>query len=155
MIRKRACAQIRLATLLAALAATGQAAAESYTNNAGEEIAGTVAGFTNGLVSMRTEHGMIQTVSLKAFPAAEQERLLLAAGEPLPLPADLDQRLEFLRDSGIRAERLQLAGQQPAEAALARQQALRAAWRRGLDEALAQGRISSALHGQWINALPE
>lgn len=154
MISRRVHAQFLLSALLAVLAPASMAAAESYTNNAGEVLAGTVAGFTNGLVSIRTEHGMIQAASLKAFPAAEQERLLLAAGEPIPLPVDLAQRLEFLRDSGIRAERLQLAGQLPAEATLARKQTLCAAWWRGLDEALAQDRISKALHDQWMDALP-
>ncbi len=153
MIRNRA-RIILSAALLAALVSSGMAGDESYTNSTGKVLVGTVTGFTNSLVSIRADHGMIRTVALNAFPAAEQERLLLAAGKPIPLPATLAQRLEFLRDSVIRAERLKMAGLLSAEVTVARQQALRIAWRRGLDDALAQNRISSALHGQWINALP-
>lgn len=153
MIRNRARA-ILPAALLAAWVSSGMAADESYTNRTGEVLVGTVSGFTNSLVSIRADHGMIRTVALNAFPVAEQERLLLAAGKPIPLPAALAQRLEFLRDSVIRAERLKMAGLLSAEATLERQQALRITWGRGLDDALAQKRISSALYDQWINALP-
>ena len=141
--------------LLAALTGVGTAAADSFTNVAGEVLTGEVAGFTNGVVSLRTENGMIQAISLKGFPPGEQERLRRAAGETLPLPADLQQRLDYLRDLHTRADRMEQAGKLTAEEALARRRELRSTWQRGLDAALVQGRISDACRVQWIVALPE
>lgn len=129
------------------------ALAEAYTNKVGVVINGEVTGSTNGLVSIRSNQRMIRTFSLKTFSAEEQERLLLAAGAPLPLPADLAQRLDYLRDLSIRAERMEQAGRQNPEETRKRQEQLQAMWQRGVNDARAQGRISAALHDQWINVL--
>ena len=151
-MKHRFSSMLLLLLALMVLVLRERARAEAYTNQAGVVITGEVAGSTNGLVSMRSDH-MIRTFSLKTFSAEEQERLLLAAGAPLPLPADLAQRLDYLRDLSIRAERLEHAGRQTAEETQNRRKQLQAMWQRGVNDARAQGRISAALHDQWINVL--
>lgn len=142
-----------LIALMAVPVLRERAMAEAYTNKAGTVINGEVTGSTNGLVSIRSDQRMIRTFSLKTFPAEEQERLLLAAGAPLPLPADLAQRLDYLRELSIRAERMEQSKRQTPEEARKRQEQLRAMWQRGVNDAHAQGRISAALRDQWVNAL--
>ncbi|NLB66189.1 MAG: hypothetical protein GX803_06955 [Lentisphaerae bacterium] len=143
----------RLAIAATLWLCAGIAQADIYTNLAGEVLSGQLVSVTNGLVSIRTEHGMVQSVSLKDFPSAERERLLLAAGQTLPLPADLQSLFEHLRDMAIRAERQEQAGLHPAETTAQRHHELCATWRQILDTALAESRISAALHAQWLNAL--
>ncbi len=126
-----------------------------YTDATGNVLAGEVTGSINGVISIRTENGMIQAVSQKGFPPAEQERLRLAAGATLPLPADFRQRLDYLRDLHARAGRMERAGMLTTEEALQRQREVRSVWQRGLDAALEQGRISAVCRTQWIGALPE
>lgn len=143
----------RLAIAATLWLCAGIAQADTYTNLAGEILSGQLVSVTNGLVSIRTEHGMVQSVSLKDFPSAERERIQLAAGQTLPLPADLQALFEHLRDMATRAERQEQAGLHTAEAIAQRHQELCATWRQILDAALAESRISAALHAQWLNAL--
>lgn len=143
--------------VLAAVAsvAAHQLSAAAYTNTAGEVIVGEVAGVTNRLATFRVGGGMVKTVALQHFSSAERERVLLAAGQKIPLPAELDRRLAYLRDLSVRAGRLKLAGKLAAEQADARQKELRTLWKRGLDEACARGQLSENARGQWIGALGE
>lgn len=125
--------------------------AATYTNLAGQVVSGQVATLTNGVVSIRTAHGMVQGFAMKTFSTAEQERLLLAVGQPLPLPSELQQCFNYLQDMYIRAGRLQQAGQQSKEATQEQRQKLRIVWQRTLDKALAEKTISPNLHAQWYN----
>lgn len=140
----------RLFIFVAVAAASARRSfAGAYTNMAGEVVVGDVVCITNRLATFRVAGGMVKTVALQRFSSAERERVLLAAGQKIPLPDELERRLVYLRDLSVRAERLELAGKLTAEQADARKKELRTLWRRGLDEACARGQISENAHNQW------
>lgn len=144
----------RLFILVAVAAvAARQLSAGAYTNTAGEVVVGDVVGVTNRLATFRVAGGMVKTVALQRFSSAERERVLLAAGQKIPLPAELERRLFYLRDLSVRAGRLELAGKLTAEQADARKKELRTLWRRGLDETCARGHLSKNARSQWADAL--
>ena len=145
----------RPAALLVWLLTLATAQADTFTNLAGETITGQIVTITNGLLTLRAEHGMIQSFSLNDFSSRERERFLLAAGQTPPLPADLQQRYDYLRDLCQRARQQEQAGLQTKEETARRLLELRALWQQTLDAALAADRISAPLHAHWLPALLE
>jgi hypothetical protein len=129
------------------------ALAESYTNLSGEVISGAIATISNGVVTVRSGEGMVLSLALKNFPAAERERILLAAGQTPPLPPDLQLQFSYLRDMTMRVARQKDVGQLTEEEAEQRRLQLRSLWQRTLDTALNEKSISTALHKQWFDTL--
>lgn len=83
----------------------------AFTNHAGHVVHGIPLSVTNGVVSLARDGTNVWTVPISAFPASEQMRLRIAAGEGqsrTPTTKEL-RRADFSRTMRLRREALERA----------------------------------------------
>lgn len=83
----------------------GQGVAGTWTNRAGHSVSGTLAGLTNGVVSVRSTNGVLRQFPLRVFRPDEQRRIELACDCPA-IPDGLRAAYEFARRKVVRARLL-------------------------------------------------